>query len=163
MLWWQIALVIFGSVIVGLLIGILLRYTISRIKKRIPSIGHEKGVTEPEQTNYISPELFEEIESNLSITSKPWTGDLLPLRIEVWKMSKSNINSNSLTAAIQQDLLQAYANIETANSIVWLATDLGRRNENLDHHYRILCGEITARLSRVISSLRESTPVGNMR
>lgn len=161
MLWWQIALVIFGSVIIGVLIGILLKYTISRITKRIPSIGHDEGVTGPEQTNHISPELFEEIEGNLSITSKPWAGDLLPLRTEVWKTSKSNINS--LTAAIQQDLLQAYANIETANSIVWLAKDLGRRNENLDNHYRILCGEITTRLSRVISSLRESTPVGNMR
>lgn len=161
MLWWQIALLIFGFVIVGVLIGILLRYTSSRITKRIPSIGHEKRVTEPEQTNHISPELFEEIEGNLSITSKPWAGDLLPLRTKVWKTSKSNINS--LTAAIQQDLLQAYANIETANSIVWLAVDLGRRNENLDNHYRILCGEIKARLSRVISSLRESVPVGNTR
>jgi hypothetical protein len=149
MLWWQIVLVIFISLIVGLPLGVLLKYVIARIKKRPLLKRDEKIVIKPEQTNYITPELLEEIERNLSIAGEPQADKLVSFQTEIWKTGQDEIHR--LEADLREALVQAYMDINLANVLVWLATDLGRRSENLNEHYRRLCREIAEKLNRVIS------------
>jgi len=121
------------------------------MKKSTLSQRDEKKVIEPKQTNYITPKLLEEIEKNLGIASEPWAGKLLSFQTEVWQSDTSAVHG--LEAGLRQELIEAYNYINLANNIVWFASDLERRSESLDTHYRKLCLNVATRLRRVMSLL----------
>ncbi|MCK4783029.1 MAG: hypothetical protein KAV87_04710 [Desulfobacteraceae bacterium] len=153
MLWWQIALIIFTSVVVGILVGKLVGYVIARIQKKPLLKKHEtREVVQQQIKPTTAPELLNEIENNHRIASDLWTGKLLPFQTHVWDSGKHNIVD--LTANLREDLIQAYTDMSLANNIVWLATDLGRRSDGLDEHYVKLCQKVATRLDRILSLLK---------
>ena len=151
MVWWQIVLIIFLSITVGLSLGVLLKFGLIRIKKSPFPRSYESRAIEPENKNYFTPELLEEIKQNLSIASEPWAGKLLSFQTEVWQSDTSAVHG--LEAGLRQELIEAYNYINLANNIVWFASDLERRSESLDTHYRKLCLNVATRLRRVMSFL----------
>ncbi|MFC2062407.1 hypothetical protein ACFLS8_00435 [Chloroflexota bacterium] len=175
MLWWQIVLVIFLSIVIGLLAGAVISYIISRIQKRplsLPQPFSEKTgflkTSEPlvqSEASIFTQEqpqppatpttswLMAEIEVNYQTASTPWTGKLLPFQTSVWDNGQHDIPN--LKMDDHEDLLQAYTAMNYANSIILLATDLGRCSENLEKHYVQLCQMVTSKLERVLESVRQ--------
>lgn len=100
----------------------------------------------------IAPELIAEIGSNLRVATEPWSGKLLPFQTGIWDANPDQVNV--LPADIRDNLTQAYADIRLANSIVWLATELGRRSTNLDENYQKLCSNVASRLDAVTPWLK---------
>ena len=100
------------------------------------------------------PNLAAEVENNRQIATQPWTGKLLPFETGVWDTSRDGVPT--LPANLGEDLTQAYVDMRLANSIVWLATELGRRSQNLDDNYMKLCTNITTRLDKILPLLKQS-------
>ena len=208
MSWWQIALIILGSTIVGLLVGYLLYYLIviitARLRKKpadipanepqttavvpeppkaqvpeppkikIPEPSKvkvseppkakvpeppktkipeppKKKVPEPSKTTV--PDLFLEIESNRRIASQAWTGNLQSFQTQVWDNKRDEVHS--LPPEVREELTQAYFDMSLANSVVWLATEMGRRSPSLDESYLKLRTSIADRLNRVKSPIEQ--------
>lgn len=163
--WWQVILFILGCIALGLAIGYLIYYLIFRLpsdlKKKalaikpkvvpkrsedpvVPVVGPKK----PSASN-----LFVEIERNHLIATLPWSGNLLAFQTEVWDSNRDEVHS--LPASLRDELTQAYFDMSLANSIVWLATELGRRSQNLDDSYMKLCASIAERLNNVKQPIRQ--------
>ena len=100
------------------------------------------------------PNLAAEVENNRQIAIQPWTGKLLPFETGVWDTSRDGVST--LPVNLSEDLTQAYVDMRLANSIVWLATELGRRSQNLDDNYMKLCTNITTRLDKILPLLKQS-------
>ncbi len=95
----------------------------------------------------IMPELISEIENNRRIAAQPWSGTLFSFQTRVWDGNQDQLQL--LPANLREELKEAYFDISLANSIVWLATEMGRRSEHLDESYTKLCSGIAQRLSRL--------------
>lgn len=178
MLWWQIVLVIFVSIIIGLLAGAVISYLISRIQKRplnLPQTFSEKinflrtyepleqystSVTTKEQSPPPTPVipaqswLLAEIEANYRTASTPWTGKLLSFQTSVWNSGQQDIPNLKMDG--HEDLLQAYTAMNYANSIILLSKDLGRCSENMEKHYVQLCQIVATKLERVLESVKQT-------
>lgn len=102
-------------------------------------------------------DLIAEVEHNLNISTKPWSGKLLPFQTNVWD---TNQDIYTITANIRLDLTQTYADISLANSIVRLSIELGHRRQDLDDKYRELCTSIAERLNRIKPILEYNTLSG---
>jgi hypothetical protein len=160
--WWQIALIILGSIMAGLLVGYLLNYLIVIITARLRKKPANKPQTtavvleppktmEPPKTTV--PDLFVEIENNQRIASQTWTGNLQPFQTQVWDTKRDEVHL--LPAELREELTQAYFDMSLANSIVWLATEMGRRSSSLDESYLKLCIGIADRLNRLKSPIEQ--------
>ncbi len=101
-----------------------------------------------------APDLVAEVENNRQIATQPWTGKLLPFATGVWDASRDGVPA--LPVNLGEDLTQAYVDMRLANSIVWLATELGRRSQNLDDNYTKLCTNIATRLDKILPLLKQS-------
>ncbi len=101
-----------------------------------------------------APDLVAEVENNHRIATQPWTGKLLPFDTGVWDTNRDGVPT--LPANLGEDLTQAYVDMRLANSIVWLATELGRRSQNLDDNYTKLCTNIGTRLDKILPLLKQS-------
>jgi hypothetical protein len=95
----------------------------------------------------IMPELISEIENNRRIAAQPWSGTLFSFQTRVWDSNQDQLQL--IPANLREELKEAYFDISLANSIVWLATEMGRRSEHLDESYTKLCSGIAQRLSRI--------------
>ena len=172
MSWWQIALIILGAIMAGLLVGYLLNYLIVIIMARLRKKPANKPQTtavirEPPKTTVkpetaavvleppktTVPDLFVEIENNQRIASQTWTGNLQPFQTKVWDTKRDEVHL--LPAELREELTQAYFDMSLANSIVWLATEMGRRSSSLDESYLKLCASIADRLNRLKSPLEQ--------
>lgn len=156
MVWWQGVLFILGSSVTALLAGLLLSYVILRIQKRPwpyswPYFRKSRGATvAKEQVKSKTPDILVEVETNLAISTRSWTGELLPFQTSIWDNNHGEVDS--LPAELQEELTEAYADMHLANSIVWLSTDLGRRSEDLDESYNKLRAKIAERLATAMPS-----------
>ena len=113
----------------------------------------QEPVGSEEQVNSRTPNILREIEINLAVAVTPWTGRLLPFRTDTWDAGCSEVDN--LPANCQYELAEAYADMHLANRIVWLSTDMGRKNEDLDDSYKQICAQISERLKKVNPSLKD--------
>lgn len=113
----------------------------------------EKAAVGEERLQVAAPNLFTEVENNRIIANEPWTGKLLPFQTNGWNANPAELHT--LPADLREQLAQAYSDIQLANSIVWLATELERRSPNLDENYKKLCTNIAARLEVIIPLLKQ--------
>jgi len=206
--WWQIVLIILGSIIVGVLVGYLLYYLIVIIAARLRKKPTDIPANEPQATAVVPeppkaqvpeppkikipepskvkvselprakvpeppktkipepppkkvpepsktavPDLFLEIESNRRIASQTWTGDLQSFQTQAWDNKGDEVHS--LPPEVREELTQAYFDMSLANSVVWLATEMGRRSPSLDESYLKLRSTIADRLNRVKSPIEQ--------
>ena len=112
------------------------------------------AVAGEDQAGISVPNLFSEIEHNRKVANEPWTGTPLPFETTVWSSNPAELHA--LPANMRENLAQVYSDIQLANSIVWLATELGRRSSNLDDNYTKLCTNIAARLEVISPLLKQS-------
>jgi hypothetical protein len=99
------------------------------------------------------PDLFAEIENNRHIASQTRSGNLQPFQTKVWDTKREEVHL--LPAELREELTQAYFDMSLANSIVWLATEMGRRSSSLDESYLKLCVSIADKLNRLKSPLEQ--------
>jgi hypothetical protein len=170
--WWQIVLIILGSIIVGLVVGYLLNYLIVAIMPRLreklanrpqrnavvreppkTTVEPETVAVVPEPPKTAIPDLFVEIENNRRIAGQTGTGNLQPFQTQVWDTKRDEVHL--LPTELREELTQAYFDMSLANSIVWLATEMGRRSSSLDESYLKLCTSIADRLNRLKSSVEQ--------
>ena len=111
----------------------------------------KKKVPEPSKT--MVPDLFLEIESNRRIASQAWAGNLQSFQTQVWDNKRDEVHS--LPPEVREELTQAYFDMSLANSVVWLATEMGRRSPSLDESYLKLRTSIADRLNRVKSPIEQ--------
>jgi hypothetical protein len=129
--WWQVTLFVLGCVVAAVFVGLFLSQSIVRLQKK--------------------RRLLVEAKINLGIAIKPCTGELLPFKTDVWDTSRDGFDT--LPANLQEDLTEAYVDMQLANNIVWLSIVLGRRTNDLDESYIKLCARIAARLGSVMSEM----------
>ena len=181
--WWQIVLIVLTSIVVGLLVGGLLSYLITRLPKKLfvkkreaPAVVEEQpkftapalvaeveknrgAATGPWTDRFLplesaAPALVAEVENNRRIATEPWTGKLLPFQTGVWDTNGDKVHT--LPANLRETLTQAYADMRLGNDIVWLSTELGCRSPNLDEKYMKLCTSIASRFDRITPLLKQS-------
>jgi hypothetical protein len=99
-------------------------------------------------------EILVEVEKNLSVSTCPWTGRMSSFQTKAWDTYGGRIDS--VPSDLYSDLAEAYADMRLANTLVWLSSDVGRKNKDLDESYLTLCNKITERLEKVRSSLIRS-------
>ena len=126
----------------------------ARRAREIEEREREKAAVGEEGLKVAAPNLLAEVENNRLIANEPWTGKLIPFQTYIWNSNSAELNT--LPASLREDLAQAYSDIQLANSIVWLATELGRRSPNLDENYMKLCTNIAARLETITPLLKQS-------
>ena len=114
---------------------------------------HEKPVVVEEQLKSSASALLAEVRDNHRIASEPLGDKLLPFQTQEWE---TNREVHKLSADLRDALAQVYVDMSLANSIAWLSTDLGRRSQNLDEHYKKLCTNIAAKLDKIIPLLEQS-------
>ncbi len=162
MAWWQIVLIIAGSIVVGIFFGYIANLLIIQIIKRsrharratIPTTGSSSPPAPviPQATPSIS-DLFAEIEYNRRIANKEWDGELHLFHSKAWDNRGNEVHS--LAVEIRNEIMEAYSDIALANSITWLATEMSRRSPGLDESYSKLRASIATRLNTV----RQQLPV----
>jgi hypothetical protein len=151
--WWQIVLVIVGSVVVGIAVGYLvnllivqtssaIRYSKRRVPAKAVSVPVAGIPAEPSV-----PDIFAEIETNRRIATKDWTGDLQPFQTRAWDNRGEEVHS--LAVEIRNELTEAYSDMALANSISWLSSEMSRRSPSLDESYTKLRTSVATRLNKV--------------
>ena len=107
-----------------------------------------------QQSDPSALDLLAEIRKNVEIASHPQKDELLPFETSVWDRDGVRLFTGDSRGAMNE----AYADMRLANRIVWLATDLGRRNDRLTASYLDLCAKIADRLGRVNPLADQSGP-----
>jgi hypothetical protein len=157
--WWQIILIIIGSVILGLGIGYLINVLIVHLssairKTKVRPVQQNIAVSTPPKILEPSvPDLFTEIEYNRRIATKEWTGELQTFQTRAWDNRSDEVHS--LVVEVRSELTEAYSDMALANSISWLSTEMSRRSPSLDASYSKLRTSIAVRLNKVWSQLIE--------
>jgi hypothetical protein len=161
--WWQVTLIISGSIILGLGIGYLINILIvgisssyQKTKTKVPHVIQNESVSKPAKPVKIEPsvpDLFTEIEYNRRIANKEWAGDLQAFQTRAWDNRGDEVHS--LAAEIRNELSEAYSDMALANSISWLSTEMSRRSPSLDESYSKLRASVANRLNKVREHLVE--------
>ncbi len=150
--WWQIVLLILTSIAVGFLAGGLLNLSVRLLKKWLATKS-ETTVKVEKQLKPTVLDLLVEVENNRKVATEPWSGELLPFQTEVGLTNQDEVHK--LPVNLRDGLTQAYNDIRLANGVVWLATELGRRSQNLDEYYIKLGRNIAAGLDKVAPLLEQ--------
>ena len=96
----------------------------------------------------LKSQLIIEMETNLAIASKPWTGKLNPFETKCWDSHHGQVDL--LFNTHHQELMQLYIDIGLANNIVWLATEINHRTKELDESYTRLCAGIADNIKKIL-------------
>ena len=99
----------------------------------------------------VKSEILIEVENNLAVATSPWTGKMASFETEAWDDSGGKVES--VPSELYGDLMEAYADMRLANTLVWLSSDVGRKNKDLDQSYLTLCTKISERLQRAMPAL----------
>ena len=158
MVWWQIVLIVIGSVIIGLGIGYLINVLIIKLpaafkKTEIRPAHKSVPVSIPPKVEPSIPDLFTEIEYNRRIATKDWTGELKTFQTRAWDNRGEEVHS--LTVEVRNELSEAYSDMALANSISWLSTEMSRRSPSLDESYSKLRESVATRLNKVRAQIGE--------
>jgi len=152
--WWQIVLIVLGSIAVGLLVGGSLSYLIAWLRKKPLFKKGETIEVAEEQSESTVPDLLTELETNYRIATESRTDEMLPFETQAWDTNQGEVHK--LTINLREELAQVYLDMHQANDIVWLSTELGHRSQTLDEHYMNLCPRIAVRLEKIMPLLKES-------
>ncbi len=91
-------------------------------------------------------DLVAEVEANRRLATGAWNGKLQQFQTRAWDSRGDEVHE--LAPDLRDQLAEAYSDMSLANSIVWLATEMGRRSESLDDSYVKLRTSIAGRLDR---------------
>ena len=115
-------------------------------------IATEKAANKSRETAKSSSVLGEaylaEIRTNLKIATSPWTGKPLPFHTSTMDNNLGEFNIFSLFNG--NELREAYTDMAMGNNIVWLVTELGINNKDLEASYIKLCSKIEERLATIL-------------
>lgn len=111
----------------------------------------EESKPAEEQTKVKVPNLFLEVENNLTVATKPWSNTLFNFQTEVFDSNRAEVDS--LPIDIRGDLMQAYMDMRLANNLVRLAREAGQKSREVDESYIKLCEQIALRLQKVMPGL----------
>jgi len=92
--------------------------------------------------------MMKELASNLVIAITPWADRLLAFQTSSWEATHGG--GEPLLADHFEELIQLYVDINLANNIVWLATEIGHRSKDLDAFYLKLCSNIAERIRQIL-------------
>jgi hypothetical protein len=152
--WWQVVLIIAGSIVIGLSAGyVVFRVFVSAAKmaRPIKTVRVAPAAAPAPHTDrevqHVVPDLFAEIEYNRRIASGEWNGDPQPFLTKAWDNRGEELHS--MPANLRNELTEAYSDMALANSITWLSTEMGRRSQSLDESYLKLRTSVSDRLNRV--------------
>ena len=95
-----------------------------------------------------------ELETNLTIATAPWKDRPVPFQTTCWEAKIEKVEPGKVSHL--QDLIQLYADINLANNVVWLATEIGHRSKELDESYLKLSSGIAERIKGIIPMFNEA-------
>ena len=172
--WWQTALVLVASILIGILIGLSVCYLIIRFvyKDRVTFFNFSymlfskkpkvftssdlapQFINTPsappevhEPAKFPIPELLVEIEHNLKIVTEFSGDNLLPLQSDVWDAGR--YSAQKLPVNLREQLVQVYSDIHLVNQIARVSTKLGYRSSFLNERYGKRVTSIAERLQRI--------------
>jgi len=172
--WWQMALVLVASILIGILISLSVCYLIARFvyKDRVtffnflymlfskkPKVFTSSDLARQfintpsaspevhEPAKFPLPELLVEIERNLKIVTEFSGDNLLPLQSDVWDAGRDS--AHKLPVNLREQLEHLYSDIHLLNQIVRVSTELGYRSSFLDERYGKRVTSIAERLQRI--------------
>ncbi len=172
--WWQMALVLVASILIGILISLSVCYLIARFvyKDRVtffnffymlfskkPKVFTSSDLARQfintpsappevhEPAKFPLPELLVEMEHNLKIVTEFSGDNLLPLQSNVWDAGR--YLAHKLPVNLREQLVQVYSDIHLLNQIVRVSTELGYRSSFLDERYGKRVTTIAERLQRI--------------
>ncbi len=165
MVWWQIVLIVIGSILIGLGIGYLINVLIVKLsstlrKTKVRPVPQSLPVSTPPKPEPSFPDLFAEIENNRRIATKEWTGELPTFQTRAWDNRGDEVHS--LAVEVRNELSEAYSDMALANSISWLSTEMSRRSPSLDESYSKLRASVAVRLNKVRSQLVEESSINEL-
>ena len=100
------------------------------------------------------PAFIRELETNLTIATAPWKDRPVPFQTACWEAKIEKVEPGMVSHL--QDLIQLYADINLANNVVWLATEIGHRSKELDESYLKLSSGIAERIKGIIPMFNEA-------
>ena len=208
MAWWQVVLIILGSIAVGLAVGLVSYYVIVQVGARAkatrpaevrtapalssvmpPAAAVKPGPAptvkpgpaptakpgpvptvqpgpvlaskpdsvpvvksaEPRLTETSPADLVAEIDTNRRLAGGAWNGKLQQFQTRAWDNRGDEVHA--LPPDLRSQIAEAYSDMSLANSIVWLATEMGRRSESLDDSYLKLRSSVAVRLDQICNRL----------
>ena len=104
---------------------------------------------------FTCPDLFTEVQTNAAIARAPQTGTLSAFETAAWDGRLSA--PGSLQKDTEDQLNEAYIDIELANRLVWLSEVAGRVTKEMAESYTRLCTSIAERLDTAISQATAGT------
>ena len=110
----------------------------------------EQKIIPPVEKQEISAksDFITELQTNLTIANTPWADKLISFQTKCWTTNHGE--SNPLLTSHHQELIQLYVYIGLANNIVWLATEIGHRSQELDDSYIKLCQGIADNIKKIL-------------
>lgn len=102
---------------------------------------------EPRPVESSPADLVAEVDANRRVASGAWNGKLQQFQTRAWDNRGDEVHE--LPPDLREQLAEAYSDMSLANSIVWLATEMGRRSDSLDDSYSKLRTSIAGRLDQV--------------
>ena len=125
--------------------------------KPVESISHGPVVTPktniPESDNgtlSVNSDLVKELKTNQALATTPRGDKLISFQNKCWNTAHGRFEG--LDVNIHQELIQLYADINSANHIVWMGNEIGHRSQDLNENYLKLRTSIANRISNVLSS-----------
>ena len=112
-------------------------------------INRQISQTEGRQNELSKSDIMKELETNLVIATTPWCNKVLPFQTSSWDSGHGE--GEVLLASHIHKIIQLYIDIGLANNIVWMATEIGHRSEELDESYIRLCTNIAERAKKILS------------
>jgi len=107
--------------------------------------------TEPRLGESSPADLIAEIDANRRVAGGAWNGKLQQFQTRAWDGRGDEVHG--MPPDLRDQIAEAYSDMSLANSIVWLATEMGRRSESLDDSYLKLRVSIAVRLDQICARL----------
>ena len=130
------------------------------------------GAPIPEEPEIVTPEIIPsrenkkettrsafiiELETNLAIATTPWADKPILFQTEYWDKKQGKIEP--VIESHLQELIQLYVDIDLANNVVWMATEMNHRSKELDESYIKLCAGISERIQKIMQPNKQQKPV----
>ena len=126
----------------------------------------------PEESEIVTPEIIPirenkkettrsafiiELETNLAIATTPWADKPILFQTEYWDNEQEKIEP--VIESHLQELIQLYFDIDLANNVVWMATEMNHRSKELDESYIKVCAGIAERIQKIVQPNNQQNPI----
>jgi hypothetical protein len=130
------------------------------------------GAPIPEEPEIVTPEIIPirknkkettrsafiiELETNLAIATTSWADKPMLFQTEYWDKKQGKIEP--VIESHLQELIQLYVDIDLANNVVWMATEMNHRSKELDESYIKVCAGIAERIQNILQPNNQQNPV----